>query len=94
MCIRDYSNIKSFAFNLQLNITDSEIIDLLSKIKLLKEKQQWFFENDITLKENLGGFYTGEQTNFNDVKKSFNLFENIYLYFNGNIPENIKNLLI
>ena len=76
------------------NIEDSEIINILCKLKTLHEKEDWFLAHDVLLRENLGGLYVGEHTNYDDVEKAFALFERITDYFGGAIPQSIKQLLL
>lgn len=73
---------------------DNEIIDLLGKIKQVKELEQWYQDNDLDLKKYLGGFYNGENTNYDEIEKAFDCFDQILLFYNGRISEKAKAQLI
>lgn len=75
-------------------IQDSEIIELLNNLKSLHEKISWFKEQELLLKEMLGGLFRGVETNFADIENAFASFEKVTDFFNGTVPENIKPLLI
>lgn len=90
----DCKEIKSLKITPTKKITDIEIIELLSKLRILDEKLDWFNTNHDELIEMLGGNFEGLESNFDLILESINAFENIMSYFNGEIPEIIKNYLI
>lgn len=76
-------------------ITDGEILALLNKITLIKEREQWLKNNEPLANEMLGGLYNGYYTNWELIEKSRVNFKIIKSYFGGaKIPELLKKLLL
>jgi len=91
----DKKTIRSFSKEPNLKITDIEIITLLNKITLIKEKEQWLTNIESLAAEMLGGLYIGNYTNWENIEKSRANFKIVKGYFRGNkIPEQLKKLLI
>lgn len=75
-------------------VQDSEILNLLNNLKLLHKKTNWIREQDSVLKDKLGGFFIGEDTNYENIENAFAAFEKVIQYFYGFVPGNIKQLLL
>lgn len=83
-------------FNKEPNtkISDSEIISLLNKITLIKEKEQWLQDNKPLAAELLGESFVGIYTNWDIIEKGRDNLKTINNYFNEEMPEKLKKLLI
>ncbi|MBB6716634.1 DUF4011 domain-containing protein [Clostridium gasigenes] len=91
----DKKILKGFSKEANNKLTDSEIIGLLNKILLIKEKEQWLIDNDSFAKEMIGGLYVDNYTNWEAVHKNRANFKIIKDYFGINkVPEKLKNILI
>ena len=73
----------------------SEIIDVLMSIKQVNLKRKWFVDNNINLLENFGKHYKGEDTDWDNVKSSIDVVEQIIEYFGEKqVPRNLIKHLI
>jgi hypothetical protein len=72
-----------------------DIINVLSSVKLINEKRNWFKDNNITLSENFGEHYKGEETNWDNIKNYIYIVEQIIECFGKKqIPNKFINYLI
>jgi len=91
----DKKTIRSFSKEPNIKITDDEILALLNKITLIKEKEQWLTSNEPLAVEMLGGLYMGNYTNWDIIEKSRANLKIIKSYFGGDrIPEKLRKLLL
>ncbi|HEY5524550.1 MAG TPA: AAA domain-containing protein, partial [Clostridium sp.] len=73
----------------------NDIINVLRSIKLINEKRKWFKANNITLSENFGEHYKGEETNWDNIKNYIYIVEQIIECFGKKqIPSKFINYLI
>ncbi len=76
-------------------LSDIDIIGLLNKISLIKEKEQWLIDNKSLANEMLGGLYVDNYTDWELVDKSRANYDSIKKYFGMNkIPEQLKEIMI
>ncbi|KUO72199.1 MAG: hypothetical protein APF81_17045 [Desulfosporosinus sp. BRH_c37] len=91
----DKKTLRSFSKEPNSKMTDNEILALLNKITLIKEKEQWLTNNEPLADEMLGGLYIGNYTNWEIIEKSRANLKIIKNYFGGaKIPEQLKKLLL
>lgn len=76
-------------------LMDGEIVDVLKRITLIKEKEKWLIDNRSRATEMLGDLYVDNYTNWDIVDKSRTNFKIIKDYFGINkIPVQLKNILL
>lgn len=91
----DKKTLRGYSKEPNNKIADSDIIALLNKITLIKEKEQWLKDSESLANEMLGGLYADNYTNWEMVDKSRANFKIIKDYFGVNkIPEQIKKILL
>jgi very-short-patch-repair endonuclease len=91
----DKKIVRGFSKEPNNKITDNEIIALLNKIALIKEKEQWLSDSRPLATEMLGSSYIGDYTNWDNILNNRTNFKIIGSYFNGHkIPEKLKKLLL
>lgn len=91
----DKKIIRGFSKGFSNKLADSEIIALLNKITLIKEKEQWLLDNKSLATEMLGDLYLDKYTDWEIVDKSRANFKQIRDYFGtGIIPEQLKRILL
>lgn len=91
----DKKIIRGFRKDHNNKLTDAEIIELLNRISVIKEKEQWLTDNRYLATEMLGSLYIDYYTNWETVDKSRADFKIIKDYFGMNkIPERLKAILL
>lgn len=93
----DCENILRYSINTDktYKVTVNDFIDVLTSIKLVNQKRKWFSDNNITLSENFGKHYKGEDTDWDNVKNNIDIVEQIIEYFGKKqIPNKLINYLI
>ncbi len=91
----DKKILRGFSKEPKNKMADSDIIALLNKISLIKEKEQWLIENKTLANEMLGSLYLENYTNWELVDRSRTNFKIIKEYFGGNkIPTQLKHILL
>lgn len=76
--------IKSYSKVLKKNIDDQEIINILNNLKYVKEKKLWIKENSVKMETLFGTHFLDEYTNWDELGKSINNFNNILKYYSPN----------
>lgn len=91
----DKKILRGFKKDPNIKLSDSDIIVLLNKILLIKEKEQWLIDNKSLATEMLGGLYVENYTNWEMVDKNRVTFKHIKDYFGVNkMPEQLKKILL
>ena len=93
----DCANILRYAINTGETgkIRVNDIIDVLTSIKEVDQKRKWLSDNNINLLESFGKHYKGEDTDWDNVKNSIDVVEQIIEYFGKKqIPNKLINYLI
>lgn len=91
----DKKIIRGFSKEPNNKLEDSDVITLLNKISLIKEKEYWLKYNKTLATKMLGSLYVDKYTNWEMVHKNRANFKRIKDYFGGNkIPEQIKKILL
>lgn len=93
----DCANILRYAINTGETgkIRVNDIIDVLTSIKEVDQKRKWLSNNNINLLESFGKHYKGEDTDWDNVKNSIDVVEQIIEYFGKKqIPNKLINYLI
>ncbi len=90
----DIKTIKGLKIIPVKKISDIDIVNLLSDIKRLNEKEEEFTSKQGTAVELLGSLFTGESTQFNKIRENVEEFKVIEKYFNNGIPNEVKNIIL
>ena len=77
----DKRTIKGLSKNPSIKLSDSEIIVLLNKIILIKEKEKWLIDNKSLANEILGELYIDNYTNWDMIENNRRNFKIIKSYF-------------
>jgi very-short-patch-repair endonuclease len=91
----DKKTIRGFIKESNNKLADSEIIAILQKITLIKEKEEWLIANKSLATEMLGDLYMDNYTDWEIVKKCRENFKIIKKFTGVNtIPEKLKRILL
>jgi very-short-patch-repair endonuclease len=90
----DKKQIQGFAIHSN-KITDSSIIELLSKIKSLAEKTEWIENNTNTLNDYFGTYFKTNDTNWDQLNNHIIIFQAISEHFQkSSFPTKLKAILL
>jgi hypothetical protein len=71
-----------------------DTLDTLEQIKKYYDDLSALKENDIKYRELLGGWYTGENSDFDRIAAAFEAFDRITASYKGPIPPDVRSMLI
>lgn len=90
----DMNTLRAFCKTPTKKLSYEEQIDILEKIKLHHEALSEMEENSKMLREYLGGWFTGEDTDFIKVEESINAFEIVKNAYRDAVPHEVRQELL
>lgn len=89
----DKKQIKSMSAEIIKKLSDEIVIDLLNNLKSYHEKQDWFNSNTDFLKSNIGIYFSGLDSEWDNVINLITVAEQIRDLFDNNVPSKLSDTL-